>query len=95
MPLTLLLFFPMLSPALAWLPVEDWESGNVTTSGGGLECVCSVFLPDSSFPANPVQHMQQVTTDLRLEVQIQINKLVHYEGKLDIFLAELKDLTVR
>ncbi|XP_023272989.1 olfactomedin-4-like [Seriola lalandi dorsalis] len=95
MPLTLLLLFPMLSPALAWLPVEDWESGNVTTSGGGLECVCSVFLPDSSFPANRVQHMQQVTTDLRLEVQIQINKLVHYEGKLDIFLAELKDLTVR
>ena len=55
--------------------MEDWESGNVTTSGGGLECVCSVFLPDSIFPADWVQHMQQVTTDLRLEVEIQMNKV--------------------
>ncbi|XP_034432202.1 olfactomedin-4-like [Hippoglossus hippoglossus] len=94
-PLTLLLLFPMMGPALGWLPVEDWESGNVTTSGGALECVCSVFLPDSIFPADRVQHMQQVTTDLRLEVEIQMNKLVHYGGKLDVFLAELTELTVR
>ncbi|KAE8289833.1 Olfactomedin-4 [Larimichthys crocea] len=95
MPLTLLLFFPILSPALAWLPMEDWESGNVTTSADGLECFCSVFLPDSTFPADRVQHMQQVTIDLKLEVEIQMNKLVHYRGKLDIFLGELMDLTVR
>ncbi|XP_037602861.1 olfactomedin-4-like [Sebastes umbrosus] len=75
--------------------MEDWESGNVTTSGGGQECVCSVFLPDGTFPADRVQHMQQVTTDLRLEVEIHMNKLVHYGGKLDIFLGELMDLTVR
>lgn len=55
--------------------MEDWDSGNVTTSGGGLECVCSVFLPDSNFPADRVQHMQQVTTDLKLEVEIQMNKV--------------------
>ncbi|XP_033497949.2 olfactomedin-4-like [Epinephelus lanceolatus] len=95
MPLTLLLLLPILSPALAWLPVEDWESGNVTTSGGRDECVCSVFLPDSNFPADRVEHMQQVTTDLRLEVEIHMNKLTHDGGKLDIFLAELMDLTVR
>ncbi|XP_049452920.1 olfactomedin-4-like [Epinephelus fuscoguttatus] len=95
MPLTLLLLLPILSPALAWLPVEDWESGNVTTSGGSDECVCSVFLPDSNFPADRVEHMQQVTTDLRLEVEIHMNKLTHDGGKLAIFLAELMDLTVR
>ena len=55
--------------------MEDWDSGNVITSGGGLECVCSVFLPDASFPADRVQHMQQVTTDLRLEVEIHMNKV--------------------
>ncbi|XP_035530447.1 olfactomedin-4-like [Morone saxatilis] len=93
--LTLHLLFTILSPALAWLPVEDWESGNVTTSGGELECFCSVFLPDSTFPADRVQHMQQVTTSLKLEVEIQMNKLVHYGGKLDIFLGELMDLMVR
>lgn len=55
--------------------MEDWDSANVTASGGGLECVCSVFLPDSNFPADRVQHMQKVSTDLRLEVEIQINKV--------------------
>lgn len=56
-------------------PVEDWESGNVTASGGGLECACSVFLPDSNFPADRVQHMQQVTTNLKREVEIQMNNV--------------------
>lgn len=56
-------------------PVEDWETGNVTASGGGQECLCSVFLPDSNFPADRVQHMQQVTSDLKREVEIQINKV--------------------
>lgn len=55
--------------------MEDWESGNVTTSADGLECFCSVFLPDSTFPADRVQHMQQVTIDLKLEVEIQMNKV--------------------
>uniref|UniRef100_UPI003AAA32D1 olfactomedin-4-like n=1 Tax=Centroberyx gerrardi TaxID=166262 RepID=UPI003AAA32D1 len=94
-PPTLLLLFPLLSPALAWLPMEDWESGNVTASGGESECVCSVFLPDNVFPADRVQHMQQVTKDLMLEVEIHMNKLVHYKGKLEIFLGELKELSVR
>ncbi|KAF7670213.1 hypothetical protein LDENG_00043460 [Lucifuga dentata] len=93
--LTLLLLFPVLSPALAWLPIEDWETGNVTTSGGGSDCACSVYLPDSTFPADRMQHMQQVSADLRLEVEIHMNKLVHYEIKLDTFLRELKDLTIR
>ncbi|XP_047467860.1 olfactomedin-4-like [Mugil cephalus] len=95
MSLTLLLIFALPSPALAWLAVEDWETGNVTISGDGLECVCSVFLPDSAFPADRVQHMQQLTTDLTLEVEIQMNKILHYGGKLDVFLGELLDLTVR
>ncbi|AWP16604.1 Hypothetical protein SMAX5B_000353 [Scophthalmus maximus] len=53
-------------------------AGNVTASGGAPACVCSAFLPDSSFPADRVHHMQQVTTDLRLELEIQMNKnLMH------------------
>lgn len=55
--------------------MEDWETGNVTTSGGELDCLCSVFLPDVNFPADRVQHMQQVTSDLKREVEIQINKV--------------------
>lgn len=92
----LLLLLLLLSPALAWIPVHDWESGNVTASvGESGQCVCHVYLPETSFPADRVQHMQQVSKDLILEVEIQMNKLVHYGGKLDIFLGELLDLTVR
>lgn len=56
--------------------MEDWESGNVTASvGESGECVCYVYLPDTTFPANRVQRMQQVTKDLLLEMEIQKNKV--------------------
>lgn len=57
-------------------PVEDWESGNVTASEGESgQCVCHVYLPDTTFPADRVQQMQQVSKDLILEVEIQIKKV--------------------
>ncbi|XP_039993733.1 olfactomedin-4 [Xiphias gladius] len=92
----LLLLLPVLSPAAAWIPVEDWESGNVTASvGESDQCVCHVYLPDTTFPADRVYHMQQVSKDLILDVDIQMNKLVSYGGKLEIYLKDLQDLTVR
>ncbi|XP_051252141.1 olfactomedin-4-like [Dicentrarchus labrax] len=92
----LLLLLSALSPALAWIPVEDWESGNVTASvGESGQCVCHVYLPETTFPADRVEHMQQVSKDLILEVEIQMNKIVSYEGKLEVYLKDLKDLTVR
>ncbi|XP_041827955.1 olfactomedin-4 [Melanotaenia boesemani] len=92
----LLLLLPALSPALSWIPVQDWESGNVTASVGlSGQCVCQVYLPDTTFPANRVQHMQQVSKDLILEMEIQINKMERYEVKLVNYLKELTDLTYR
>ncbi|XP_034005326.1 olfactomedin-4 [Trematomus bernacchii] len=86
----------LLSPASAWIPVHDWESGNVTASVGesGL-CVCHVYLPEITFPADRVEHMQQVSHDLILEVKIQMNKMISYVGTLEGYLKELSDLTVR
>lgn len=56
--------------------MEDWESGNVTASvSESGHCVCHVFLPDTTFPADRVEHMQEVTKDLMLEVEIQMNKV--------------------
>ncbi|XP_034015237.1 olfactomedin-4-like isoform X3 [Thalassophryne amazonica] len=92
---SVLLLISTLGPALAWRPLEDLGSGNVTSSAEGQECVCSVFLPDSSFPADRVQNMQQVSSDLKLEVEVQKNKLVHYKAKLDAFIDELQDLSIR
>lgn len=92
----LLLLLRALSPTLAWIPVGEWESGNVTTSvGQSGQCVCHVFLPDTTFPADRVQNMQQVSKDLILEVKVQKDKLVSYKGKLAIHLKDLSDLTVR
>ncbi|XP_029983229.1 olfactomedin-4-like [Sphaeramia orbicularis] len=86
----------IISPALAWIPLEDWDSGNVTTSvGESGQCLCHVFLPDTSFPADRVEHMQQVSKDMILEVKIQMNKMVSYEAKLNVYLKELSDLNVR
>ncbi|KAG7510974.1 hypothetical protein JOB18_037146 [Solea senegalensis] len=96
MPPLLLLLLPVLSPALAWIPVEDWESGNVTASvGDSGQCVCQVYLPDTTFPADRVQHMQEVNKDMMVEVNIQKNKLVSYQVKVEIYLEELMNLTVR
>uniref|UniRef100_A0A672G471 Olfactomedin-like domain-containing protein n=1 Tax=Salarias fasciatus TaxID=181472 RepID=A0A672G471_SALFA len=70
-------------------PVQDWESGNVTTSvGESGQCVCEVFLPDTSFPADRVESVQEDSKDLLLEVENQKNKLEDY-------LNELSDLTER
>ncbi|XP_070777088.1 olfactomedin-4 [Enoplosus armatus] len=92
----LLLLLSVLSPALAWIPVEDWESGNATASAGESgQCVCHVYLPETAFPADRVQHMQQVSKDLILEVEIQMKKMTSYVGKLELYLKELTDLTVR
>ncbi|XP_061553234.1 olfactomedin-4 [Phycodurus eques] len=93
---TLFLLLPVISPTLAWIPVQDWGSGNVTSSVGSLgECVCHVYLPDTTFPADRVQHMQQISKDLIQEVQIQMNKIKTYEIKLEIYLGELKKLLDR
>ncbi|XP_053192081.1 olfactomedin-4 [Scomber japonicus] len=95
--LQILLFLQVaLTPALAWIPVEDWGSGNVNASlGESGQCLCHVYLPDTTFPVDRVQHMQQVSKDLILEVEIQMDKMVSYEAKLDVYLKELADLTVR
>ncbi|XP_054652982.1 olfactomedin-4 [Dunckerocampus dactyliophorus] len=90
---TLLLLLPVLSPTLAWISDEDWESGNVTSSvGDSGQCVCQVYLPDTTFPADRVQHMQEVSRDLIQEVQIQKNKIESYEMKLEAYLGELQEL---
>ena len=56
--------------------MEDWGSGNVNASlGESGQCLCHVYLPDTTFPVDRVQHMQQVSKDLILEVEIQMDKV--------------------
>ncbi|XP_066518493.1 olfactomedin-4 [Hoplias malabaricus] len=90
----LLVFF--VSPAYAWLPLEDWGSGNVTSSvGGSGQCVCHVFLPDITFPANRVESVQISSNQLTVDVELHINKLISFKGQLVVLLEELSNLTIR
>nr|XP_057947019.1 olfactomedin-4 [Doryrhamphus excisus] len=90
---TLLLLLPVLGPTLAWIPVEDWESGNVTSSvGDSGQCVCQVYLPDTVFPADRMQRMQEVSRNLIQEVEIQKKNISASEIKLEADLGELQKL---
>ncbi|XP_030620464.1 olfactomedin-4 [Chanos chanos] len=92
----LLLLLSIVGPTCAWLPLEDWGSGNVTASvGDSGQCTCNVFLPDITFPADRVEHMQTSFSELTLEVELEINKLVSYKEQLVILLGQLSNLTLR
>lgn len=56
--------------------LEDWGSGSIEGSIGEFgQCVCNVFLPDTSFPADRVEHIQTTSSQLSVEVKLQINKV--------------------
>uniref|UniRef100_A0A672GNT0 Si:ch211-173a9.6 n=1 Tax=Salarias fasciatus TaxID=181472 RepID=A0A672GNT0_SALFA len=76
-------------------PVQDWESGNVTTSvGESGQCVCEVFLPDTSFPADRVESVQEDSKDLLLEVENQKNKVKSGKWrKLSLFPPQIQNMT--
>uniref|UniRef100_A0A8C2F3F6 Si:ch211-173a9.6 n=1 Tax=Cyprinus carpio TaxID=7962 RepID=A0A8C2F3F6_CYPCA len=57
------------------------------------QCVCNVFLPDTSFPADRVEHMQTTSNQLSVEIKLQIIK-VHYV-QLEVLLGNLSNLTTR
>ncbi|XP_051579198.1 olfactomedin-4 [Myxocyprinus asiaticus] len=92
----LLLILTIVSPAHAWQSIEDWGSGSVDSSVDEFgQCVCNVFLPDTSFPADRVEHMQISSNELSVEVKVQINKVESLKGQLVILLSELSNLTAR
>uniref|UniRef100_A0A672GQQ3 Si:ch211-173a9.6 n=1 Tax=Salarias fasciatus TaxID=181472 RepID=A0A672GQQ3_SALFA len=54
-------------PQPSWLSSLNKPSGNVTTSvGESGQCVCEVFLPDTSFPADRVESVQEDSKDFSL-----------------------------
>uniref|UniRef100_A0A8B9JX90 Si:ch211-173a9.6 n=1 Tax=Astyanax mexicanus TaxID=7994 RepID=A0A8B9JX90_ASTMX len=76
------MYFLLLLVFFASPPLEDWGSGNVTSSvGESGQCICQVFLPDTTFPADRVESLQ-----------ISSN---NFKGKVEILLQELSNLTIR
>nr|XP_021328891.1 olfactomedin-4 [Danio rerio] len=96
MKILLLSVFMLAAPAQAWLSLEDWGSGSVDGSIGDLgQCVCNVFLPDTSFPADRMEQMQSSSKQLAVEVQIHISKLSSLKVELVVLLESLSNLTAR
>uniref|UniRef100_A0A3B1IXU3 Olfactomedin-4-like n=1 Tax=Astyanax mexicanus TaxID=7994 RepID=A0A3B1IXU3_ASTMX len=69
--------------------LSDWGSGNVTSSvGESGQCICQVFLPDTTFPADRVESLQISSNKLTVDVEL-------FKGKVEILLQELSNLTIR
>ncbi|XP_036449843.1 LOW QUALITY PROTEIN: olfactomedin-4 [Colossoma macropomum] len=91
-----LLLILFASPTYAWLPLEDWGSGNVTGSvGESGQCICHVFLPDTTFPADRVESVQISSNKLTVDVELHISKLISFKAQLVVLLEELSNLTLR
>ncbi|XP_035275854.1 olfactomedin-4 [Anguilla anguilla] len=91
-----LLLLSLLGSTSAWTPMEGWGSGNVTASLDETgKCICKVFLPDIAFPADRLGLMLEISKELRLDMEIEINKLVSHKSKLVVCLEKLENLTLR
>ncbi|MBN3294834.1 OLFM4 protein, partial [Amia calva] len=76
--------------------IDHWGSGNVTAGADeNGQCVCKVFLPDTSFPGDKVELLQKTSMELSQKVELGLSKLELYESKLVIYAQKLVNLTVR
>ncbi|XP_073682512.1 olfactomedin-4-like [Garra rufa] len=92
----LLLVLLLVAPVHTWLSLEDWGSGSVEGSVGEFgECVCNVYLPDTSFPADRMEVIQTTSSQLSVKVKLQINKIINLKIQLDVLLSSLSNLTAR
>lgn len=56
--------------------MEQWGSGNVTGTVGEFgQCICKVFLPDTTFPADRVDIVQITANKLTADLEVHINKV--------------------
>nr|XP_015205625.1 PREDICTED: olfactomedin-4 [Lepisosteus oculatus] len=94
--IAVLLLFSLLTSVLAWVPIEHWGAANVTQGvDENGQCICQVFLPDTTFPADKVEHLQQTSKVLGQTVELEMSKLEVYESKLVIYSEKLVNLTAR
>ncbi|KAK2878287.1 hypothetical protein Q8A67_019078 [Cirrhinus molitorella] len=92
----LLHFLLLVAPVHSWLSLEDWGSGSIEGSIGEFgECVCNVFLPDTSFPADRMELIQTTSSQLSVEITLQINKVNSLKIELEVLLSSLSNLTAR
>ncbi|XP_043932291.1 olfactomedin-like [Protopterus annectens] len=90
------------------LSTKEWQSGisksiSSPLTGGNVtgevdengECICKVFLPDTTFPANRIENLEHTSTELTKKIEVEVTKLHNYELILKEYSQKLVNLTVR
>ncbi|XP_078287203.1 olfactomedin-4-like [Rhinoraja longicauda] len=67
---------------------------NGTVNSDGV-CVCSVILPDTTFPADKMEYLEETTSELNISVQAEITKVKEYGQILSVLTSRLVNLTRR
>ncbi|XP_051900027.1 olfactomedin-4-like [Pristis pectinata] len=89
--LLLLLIVAVLEPS-AQISIPKAVNGTVNSDG---VCVCTVILPDDTFPVEKMEYLEATTTDLSISVQSEISKVQQYAQIISMHTVKLLNLTQR
>uniref|UniRef100_UPI00398EB032 olfactomedin-4-like n=1 Tax=Pristiophorus japonicus TaxID=55135 RepID=UPI00398EB032 len=70
------------------------QTANGTVSSDGV-CVCSVILPDNTFPVQRMEYLEISSQELSVSVQREISKVQQYSRTLSVYSVKLVNLTRR
>ncbi|XP_067875234.1 olfactomedin-4-like isoform X2 [Heterodontus francisci] len=79
---------------VATVPPSFGDHVNGTINSDGV-CVCSVILPDNSFPVEKVEYLEKTSQELSISIQHEISKVQQYTRTLSVHTAKLVNLTRR
>uniref|UniRef100_UPI00358EE2D4 olfactomedin-4-like n=1 Tax=Myxine glutinosa TaxID=7769 RepID=UPI00358EE2D4 len=79
----------------SWSEVALLDSYAHGSYDAGGRCVCNVYLPNTTFPADKVEQLQIVTQDLSQSVHQQVTKISRYEEMLLTYTSQLQHLAKR
>uniref|UniRef100_UPI00398F4DA5 olfactomedin-like n=1 Tax=Pristiophorus japonicus TaxID=55135 RepID=UPI00398F4DA5 len=85
--LFLLLVAATLQPSIS-------QAVNGTVSSDGM-CVCSVILPDNTFPVQRMEYLEISSRELNVSMQREIIKVQQYSRTLSVYSVKLVNLTRR
>ncbi|XP_072884946.1 olfactomedin-4-like [Hemitrygon akajei] len=89
--LFLLMIIALLQPS-AQMTVSTAVNGTVNSEG---LCVCTVILPDNTFPVEKMEYLEATTTELSISVQSEISKVQQYAQIISVHMVKLRNLTQR
>nr|XP_033809855.1 olfactomedin-4-like [Geotrypetes seraphini] len=72
------------------------DSYNVTgTVDEGGQCLCTMIMPDNTFPMYRMESLETASHNLTISVQREITKIQSYQSSLAVYMERLSNLTRR